>query len=290
MNIPTLQDSNQKFNLHSVKHIIAVAAGKGGVGKSSVCVNLAFALERLGERVGILDADLYGPSLQKMVPEEIPPGQSLDRQDHIVPAYVGGIKMISMAHFEDSPDRFFVRAPIANRVIFQFIHKIDWGELDYLLIDFPPGTGDIHLTLIQEALLSGAILVATPQDVALLDVKKTSAMFQKMNVPLFGIIENMSYFSPDGSDQKYYPFGKGGEEKLSRELGIPYLGEIPLDPTISLCSDQGLCLLDRYPKRQSAMNFISIAKEIQKKMKPIEKQMKGSLGHFELVFNEASHE
>lgn len=290
MSLPILGENKKKFNLDGVKHIIGVAAGKGGVGKSTLCVNLAFALERLGERVGILDADLYGPSLQKMVPEDLSPTQFEESPDRIVPAFLGGIKMISMAHFESAPDRFFVRAPIANRVIFQFIHKIEWGELDYLLIDFPPGTGDIHLTLIQESLLSAAVLISTPQDVALLDVKKTAAMFEKMHVPLLGIIENMSYFSPENGEEKYYPFGKGGEEKFSRELSIPFLGEIALDPLISQCSDRGLCLFDRYPKSRVALDLTAIAKGIQNTMKSLEETINRSIGHFELVFQEMGNE
>ena len=183
-----------KHNLAGVRRVVAVAAGKGGVGKSTLALNLALNLSKKGWRVGLMDADLYGPSLRKMLPEEVPPSQHPQVQDRIIPAQSGGIKMISMAYFIADGDPASVRAPIANGIIKQFIHLVEWGDLDFLLIDFPPGTGDIQLTLMQEGCLSGAIVVTTPQEIALLDVTKAVAMFRHMQVPLIGLVENMSHY------------------------------------------------------------------------------------------------
>lgn len=188
----------KEHNLSNVRHIVAIAAGKGGVGKSTLALNAALYFQKKGCKVGLMDADLYGPSLQKMLPEELPPTQHAAIKERIVPAEARGIKLISMAYFLNPEHPTSVRAPIANGVIKQFIHLVDWGELDFLFIDFPPGTGDIQLTLVQEAMLSGAVIVTTPQEIALLDVSKTVAMFQQMQVPLVGVVENMSGFMAGG--------------------------------------------------------------------------------------------
>jgi len=206
---------------------IAIAAGKGGVGKSTLTVLLAGALKRRGERVGILDADLYGPSLRQMLPEQRLP-RKVDGK--LIPAMASGVQTISMDYFQQQG--VIVRAPIANQLLRQFFQKVAWNTVSTLLIDFPPGTGDIPLTIAERGGLAGAILVTTPQKVALLDVRKTLLFFQKVHVPVLGIVENMS-----GS-----VFGEGGGLALSEEFSVPFLGSIPLDPTIREAADSGLLL------------------------------------------------
>ena len=212
----------------STRSVIAIAAGKGGVGKSTVTVNLGLALKQLGYKVGIMDTDIYGPSVRKMLPEDRMP---LQRGSVIIPALCDGIKMISMAYFRKEHEAAVVRAPIANGIISQFIKNVDWGTLDYLLIDFPPGTGDVQLTLSQQANLTGALMVTTPQEVAVMDVRKAMHMFAQVKVPLIGVVENMSYYRHPKDGEIVHLFGQGGGERLARESGIPFLGAIPIDPS-----------------------------------------------------------
>jgi ATP-binding protein involved in chromosome partitioning len=211
--------------------VIAIAAGKGGVGKSTLTVLLAAALKRKGERTAILDADLYGPSIRHMLgaDENYPPERQNDKW---LPALCCGIKVFSYAFFTAESA---VRAPIANQVMRQFLNHVVWGPLDWLFIDFPPGTGDIPLSAVQLTHLQGAIIVTTPQKVSLLDVKKTIAMFRKMGVPILGIVENMSYFI----DESCTPFGSGGGQALAEEEGVAFLGRIPIEPAISTYADSG---------------------------------------------------
>lgn len=218
------------------KYTLAIAAGKGGVGKSTVAVNLALSLKKLGFKVGLIDTDLYGPSVRKMLPEDKGPEQ---KGQIIVPADCQGIKMISMAYFRKEGEASIVRAPIANGIISQFIKQVEWGDLDYLLIDFPPGTGDIQLTISQQAKLAGAIMVTTPQEVAVMDVRKAMNMFEQVKIPILGIVENMSYYYHEKSRDIIHIFGKGGGEKLAKESGIPFLGEIPIDPELCASADRG---------------------------------------------------
>lgn len=247
------------FQSRKPPKVIAIAAGKGGVGKSTVTVNLALALKALGMRVGVLDSDIYGPSMRKMLPEDIMPSQKGDR---IVPALCQGIKMISMAYFRKEHEAAAIRAPIANGLINQFIHNVEWGDLDYLLVDFPPGTGDVQLTLSQQANLTGAVMVTTPQEVALLDVRKAMHLFDQVKVPIIGIIENMSYYLDAGIPK--YLFGKGGGEKLACERGLPFLGAIPIDPSISRCGDEGTSLLaqDEAQATPAVKAFMALAEEV----------------------------
>lgn len=219
------------------KQIIAIAAGKGGVGKSTVTVNLALALKEQGYSVGILDADVYGPSIRQMLPEEQMPLQNGDR---MMPAHSKGISLISMAYFRDASQSASVRAPIANNVVTQFLKNVEWGGLDFLLIDFPPGTGDIQLTIAQQASLTGAIMVTTPQEVSLLDVRKAMGLFAQVNVPVLGIVENMSFALHQG--EKVFIFGQGGGLKLATECGAPLLAEIPIDPELCIACDEGKSL------------------------------------------------
>lgn len=273
---------NETESQPTIKNIIAIAAGKGGVGKSSVTVNLALALRFLGYSVGIMDTDIYGPSIRKMMPENKLPEQ---RGQTIIPAICQGIKMISMAYFRKENEAAVIRAPIANGVITQFIKNVDWGSLDYLLIDFPPGTGDVQLTLSQQANLSGAIMVTTPQEVAVMDVRKAINMFEQVRIPIIGIVENMSYYYHKKTEEMIYIFGKGGGEKLAREFGVPYLGGIPLDPLLCLYGDQGSSIFSEdHPDIISKKVFIDIAKQVMEHLDLMKDQTKNSLNHIDLTW------
>ena len=219
-----------------VKNTVAVASGKGGVGKSTVAANLAIALERTGARVGLMDTDVYGPS----VPSLMGGGE----QPHVVegkiePPVAYGVKLISMAYFLPKDEAVIWRGPMLHKTIQQFLGDVRWGELDYLIIDMPPGTGDIQLSLSQTIPLTGAAIVSTPQDLALTVASKAIVMFQKLNVPVLGIIENMSYYACPHCGHREDIFGHGGAREAARKLGLPFLGEIPLDPVIRVQSDVG---------------------------------------------------
>lgn len=240
MSLKMFASGKLSTGLGSIKNILGVAAGKGGVGKSTLTVNLARALKKLGFSVGVLDADIYGPSIRKMLPEEHLP---LSENQQLFPATSAGIKVLSLAFFREEKEAAAVRSPIANSVITQFLHEVSWGELDFLLIDFPPGTGDIQLTLCQQAHLTGTIVVTTPQEVALLDVRKAMSLFTKLKVPIIGVIENMSYYQPSCSE-RVYPFGQGGGKKLAQEANALLLGEIPLDQALCASGDAGNSLFE----------------------------------------------
>jgi ATP-binding protein involved in chromosome partitioning len=246
-------------NLSHVKQVVAVAAGKGGVGKSTLAVHLAVYFQRQGYRVGLMDADVYGPSLKKMVLEEKGPTQHAQR---IIPAVAQEMKLMSMAYFlsEDNPAP--VRGPMACGIIKQFLESVEWGELDYLFIDFPPGTGDVQLTLIQEAMLSGAVLVTTPSQVAILDVSKAAEMFLQMQVPIVGVVENMSFLTIQ--DQIVHPFGQGGGERFAKEMNLLFLGKIPIDPQISYCGDHGKSLFE--VGGDSVAAFASIGEKVKEQV------------------------
>ena len=231
--------------LPNVKNIIAVVSGKGGVGKSTVAANLALALAQGGAKVGLMDADIYGPSVPIMfgVRGERPLMLDIDGKGMIAPLERYGIKLISIGLLVDEKNAVVWRGPMASSAIKQFVTDVYWGELDYLVVDMPPGTGDIHLTLMQTVPVTGAVIVTTPQDVALADAKKGIAMFgqAQMNVPVIGLVENMSYFTPaELPDNKYYIFGKDGGKRLADEYDIPFLGQIPLVQSIREGGDQGV--------------------------------------------------
>ncbi|MBA3815715.1 MAG: Mrp/NBP35 family ATP-binding protein [Parachlamydiaceae bacterium] len=278
-------DSKKKAApLSSIKNIVAIAAGKGGVGKSTVTVNLALALQRSGYSVGIMDTDIYGPSIRKMLPEDILPGQN---GEILIPAICQGIKMISMAYFRKENEAAAVRAPIANGIIIQFIKTVQWGELDFLLIDFPPGTGDIQLTLAQQANLNGAILVTTPQEVALLDVRKAANLFSQVKVPVIGIVENMSYYQKDADSEKVYLFGQGGGERLAQEMKVSLLGSIPVDSAISRCGDEGKSLFSESEYSSGGVQaFFDLAKTFLKQMVSDKERSSNELGSFEIIWKE----
>jgi ATP-binding protein involved in chromosome partitioning len=254
-----------RMSLQQVKSVIAIAAGKGGVGKSTLTVTLALALQQLGFKVGILDADVYGPSLKKMLPCQELPRQHPEREQRIVPALCSEIKVISVDYFRKEGEATVVRAPLANSIISQFLTLVEWEALDYLLIDFPPGTGDIQLTLMQQAVLSGALIITTPQEIALLDVRKCMQMFQAMRIPIFGVVENMSYFRADKKD--YYLFGSGGGKRLSEEMGVPFLGEIPIDPELSAHLDKGISLFSSLSESPAVRSVLALAEQLQDRQK-----------------------
>jgi ATP-binding protein involved in chromosome partitioning len=230
--------------LPGVENIIAIASGKGGVGKSTIAVNLAVALAKTGASVGLLDADVYGPSLPKMFGLEglRPEIRQEGNRELMVPIEKYGVKALSLGFFVNPEDALVWRGPMATNALKQLITLGDWGELDYLLIDLPPGTGDIHLTMVQEVAVTGAVIVSTPQQVALADVIKGIAMFtgEKINVPVLGLVENMSWFTPaELPENKYYIFGKEGCKNLAKSLGIELLAQIPLVQSICENGDSG---------------------------------------------------
>ena len=253
------------ISLHA-KHVIAIHSGKGGVGKSTVAVNLAVALAQQGQRVGLLDADIHGPSVPKMfhVEDARPVADTVNGRDLIVPIEQYGVKMLSIGFFVDVQSAVVWRGGMASNAIKQLINDAEGGELDYFLIDLPPGTSDIHLTLMQTLQLTGAIVVTTPQDVALVDARKGVDMFtnDKLNVPVLGLVENMSYFTPaELPDNKYYIFGRGGGKRLAEELHIPLLGEIPLVQSIREGGDQGTPIVLQ-PGHPAAQIFMHIAAQL----------------------------
>ncbi len=230
--------------LPKVKNIIAVASGKGGVGKSTVSSNLAIALAQAGKKVGLLDADIYGPSVPTMfdTKEEKPFVEVIDGKNRILPIDKYGVKMLSIGYFVDPNDALIWRGAMATGAIKQLLTEADWGELDYFVVDLPPGTSDIHLTLVQTIDVTGAIIVTTPQEVALADARKGINMFQndKINVPIFGIIENMAWFTPEElPDNKYYIFGKDGGKELAAQQNVPLLGQVPIVQSIREGGDNG---------------------------------------------------
>lgn len=245
--------------------VLAIAAGKGGVGKSSVAVNLALSLQKRGFRVGLLDADVYGPSLAQMLPEGVEPAEDPQNPEWVIPAMTLGMPFISVAHFRKEAS--IVRAPIANSIIEKFIQRIQWGELDFLIIDFPPGTGDIQLTLMQKGAISAAVMVTTPQLVSLLDVRKAAQLFQKMEIPVVGVVENMSYFLDPSTKAKFTPFGSGGGKRLSQEFKVPFLGEIPIDPAISEGGDRGESLFEKAGDSPGAIAFTALCTTLLEKLK-----------------------
>jgi ATP-binding protein involved in chromosome partitioning len=248
----------QKIALPHIKSVIAVASGKGGVGKSTVAANLALALAGEGAKVGLMDADIYGPSVPMMMGVK----GVVDQQTTRLPLDVFGLKLMSIGFLVPQTQAVIWRGPMVDRAIRQFLGDLDWGPLDYLVIDLPPGTGDAQLTLTQNAPLSGAVIVTTPQDVALIDARKGLEMFRQVRVPVLGIVENMSYFSaPDG--QRINIFGHGGGKKLASEAGVPFLGEIPIDPRVTECGDNGDPIVHKYPDSPVAEAYRALAATVK---------------------------
>ncbi|MGL4499351.1 MAG: Mrp/NBP35 family ATP-binding protein [Planktothrix sp.] len=252
-----------------VKNILAISSGKGGVGKSTVAVNVAVALAKMGAKVGLIDADIYGPNdptmlgladAQVMV-QQSPQGEILE------PAFNHGVKLVSMAFLIEKDQPVIWRGPMLNGVIRQFLYQVNWGELDYLLVDMPPGTGDAQLTMAQAVPMSGVVIVTTPQLVSLLDSRKGLKMFQQLGVSVLGIVENMSYFiPPDAPEKKYDIFGSGGGAKTAEELGVPLLGSIPLEMPVREGGDTGVPIVISDPNSAAALELTAIAQRIAGKV------------------------
>src|SRR5881392_3771719 len=234
---PAPQPTPERQPIPGVKNLVAVASGKGGVGKTTVAVNLALALAKLGHRVGLLDADVYGPNVPIMLGATEQPEATPDKR--IIPVQAQGLKMISMGLLNPGDKPVIWRGPMLHSVITQFLRSVEWGELDYLIIDLPPGTGDVQLTLIQTVAVTGAVVVTTPSIVALADVRKAIEMFRQVNVEVLGVVENMSAFTCPHCGKPVDIFGHGEGAKTAREYGVPVLGEIEIDPRIRIGGDTG---------------------------------------------------
>lgn len=262
---PQQKSLPDRAGIEGVKNIVAVSSGKGGVGKSTVAVNVAVALAQAGAKVGLIDADIYGPNAPtmlglsdaKVMVQQGPQGEILE------PAFNYGVKLVSMGFLIDPDQPVIWRGPMLNGIIRQFLYQVQWGALDYLIVDLPPGTGDAQLTLAQAVPMAGAVIVTTPQTVALLDARRGLRMFQQLQVPVLGIVENMSYFiPPDLPDRQYDIFGSGGGEKTSKELGLPLLGCIPLETPVREGGDHGIPIVVEYPESASAKALTAIAQQV----------------------------
>lgn len=257
---------NPQRKISNISNIIAISSAKGGVGKSTVTANLAVSLSKMGFNVGVLDSDIYGPSMPIMfdVEEQKPLAVTVDGKSKMKPIENYGVKILSIGFFTKKDEAVIWRGPMASKALNQMIFDSDWGELDFLLIDLPPGTGDIHLSIMQSLPISGAVVVSTPQNVALIDAKKGVSMFKKenINVPVLGFIENMAYFSPEELPKnKYYIFGKHGVQNLSNDMKIPFLGEIPLVQSVREAGDYGIPA-----SMQESTNIEDVFKNITKNM------------------------
>ena len=239
-----------------VKHTVAVSSGKGGVGKSTVAVNLALALSRGGAATGLVDVDVYGPDVPLMMGAKGRPGMFDNR---IIPVEVHGVKIMSIGLLVDEREALVWRGPMIHSAVQQFLRDVAWGPLDYLVFDMPPGTGDAQLSLSQIIPLSGVVMVTTPQDVALLDVRKGLAMFRKLNVPILGVVENMSYFQAPDTGTRYAIFGEGGGARVAEEFGVPLLGQIPLEMETRRGGDAGVPIVVGQPDSAQAAAFRAIA-------------------------------
>src|SRR5246127_5629232 len=245
-----------------VRHVIAVASGKGGVGKSTVAANLAVTLEQTGARVGLCDCDIYGPSISLMFGTRERP--TATDENMIVPIKQYGLRLMSMGFLLDDTSPAILRGPRVTRYTQQFLRQVEWGELDYLVLDLPPGTGDIQLTIVQTVALSGAIIVTTPQEVALIDARKAATMFEKVNVPVLGLVENMSYFISPDSGKRYDIFGSGGGEREAKRLRVPLLGQVPIDIATREGGDRGIPIVTEDRQSPVTAEFKRIADDIRK--------------------------
>ncbi len=261
---PRHREPPRRTDIPGVKHIIAVTSGKGGVGKSTVAVNLALALQAQGQKVGLLDADVYGPSIPLMLGiSESTAGSDGDR---IQPMKAHGLTAISMGMFINRGQPIIWRGPMINKLLTQFFREVDWGELDYLVLDLPPGTGDAQLTIAQQAPLAGGVIVTTPQDVALLDVQRGIEMFNQVGAPVLGVVENMSFHLCPDCGNRSEIFGHGGGAKMAEESEIAFLGEIPLARTIRETSDEGNPIVVSAPDSDHAKAFDHLATRVQQEV------------------------
>jgi ATP-binding protein involved in chromosome partitioning len=249
--------------LPGVSKIVAVGSGKGGVGKTTVAVNLAIALSRLGQRVGLIDADIYGPNVPLMMGSSQQPLVGTNNQ--IQPNEAHGIKTISIGYISPGDKPMVMRGPMLHQIIRQFLQQVDWGELDYLIVDLPPGTGDVVISLVQTVPLTGAVVVSTPSDVSLQDARKALEMFAQVNVEVLGIVENMSHFTCPHCHHEIDIFSKGGAERTAKQFNIPFLGSIELIPAIREGGDRGLPVTLAGPKSPQASEFFGIAQKLMER-------------------------
>jgi len=247
--------------IEGIKHVIAIASGKGGVGKSTVAANLAVALEKTGAAVGLCDCDIYGPSISLMFGTRDRP--TATEENRIIPIEQYNLKLMSMGFLLDDSAPAILRGPMVTRYTQQFLRQVEWGELDYLVLDLPPGTGDIQLTIVQTVALAGSIIVTTPQEVALIDARKASTMFEKVNVPVLGLIENMSYFLSPSDGVRYNIFGSGGGEREAKRLRVPLLGQIPIDIATRESGDRGMPITGEAADSPVAAEFMKIARHLR---------------------------
>ncbi len=268
--------------LPHVKHVIAVASGKGGVGKSTVAANLALALVRKGAATGLLDADIYGPSMPLMFGVQQAP--AADEKGQMLPIVAHGVRLMSMGFLSSSDTPVIWRGPMVHGILQQFLTKVEWGELEYLVIDLPPGTGDAQLSLTQNAPITGAVIVTTPQEVSLIDARKGLRMFQKVNVPVLGIIENMSYFDCPDCGHRSHIFRTGGGKKTAEELKVPFLGEIPVDPEVAEAGDSGLPILIKNPHSPAAKAYETFTENVLKQINRVVEKKSGVSSVFKLVW------
>jgi ATP-binding protein involved in chromosome partitioning len=255
---------SQKASLPNIGYVLAVASGKGGVGKSTVAANLAVALKMQNARVGLMDADVYGPSVPRMMGA---PGV-IDQAVTPLPLERHGVKLMSMGFLVPPTQAVIWRGPMISQALVQFLTRMDWGELDFLVIDLPPGTGDAQLTLSQTAPLSGALIVTTPQEVSQTVAMRGLEMFRQVKVPVLGVVENMSFLlGPDG--QKTFVFGQGGGRKLAESAQVPFLGEIPIDPRVAECGDAGEPLVKKYPDSPAAKAYQALAAAVVRELQKV---------------------
>ena len=250
--------------IEGVKNVIAVASGKGGVGKSTVAANLALALAKQGAKVGLCDCDMYGPSVSLMFGVRERP--MADEQEQILPIEQYSLKLMSMGFLLEDSSPAILRGPMVTRYTQQFLRQVAWGELDYLILDLPPGTGDIQLTIVQTVALAGAVIVTTPQEVALIDARKAASMFERVNVPVLGIIENMSYFLCPSDQTRYDIFGAGGGEREAARLKVPLLGQLPIDIATRESGDRGKPIVVADPENPVALEYQKIASAISQRI------------------------
>lgn len=249
--------------LPTVKNVVLVAAGKGGVGKSTVAANLAVALKMHGAATGLLDADIYGPSVPMMMGVKEEPGKiEVNGGVKIAPVLAHGVPVMSIGFFLDPDQAVIWRGPMLGKALHQLMADVHWGDLDYLVVDMPPGTGDVQITFSQQLKVSGAVLVATPQEVALADVIRAKTMFDKVMIPIVGIVENMSYFICDGCGKNHEIFSRGGAQKAAERFKLPYLGEIPITPMLREGGDRGVPILIQDPRSAVSKSFLEIAAKL----------------------------
>jgi len=266
--VPKSRDMQGLASIPGVKNIVAVASGKGGVGKTTLAVNLAVALQRMGAAVGLMDADVYGPNIPRMMGVHGSPRAV--GQDRIQPLEGFGIRLMSMGFLSPGDRPLIWRGPMLHSVIQQFVRNVDWGELDYLILDLPPGTGDVQLSLTQTVPLAGGVVVTTPSDVALEDARKAIEMFRQVKVEVLGIVENMSYFLCPHCSQRIEIFSHGGGKKTSEEFGVPFLGEVPLDSEVRAGGDFGSPVAARGPESPEARSFYEIARRVAARVSVID--------------------